>query len=620
MVDRPNKITELRIKCFRGFENQKLALGDAVTVIFGKNGTSKSTLLGMIAQPFYFSSKKQTKYTSDYDVDKGGEISAVQINGKTFETKYSDIFRMSETDELAHEKRKYEYYLKITGENVRFSAAISGHDDMLLVQSQFAREDAQKRRFRLVGGGPSHKRGAGNFPHPVIYLGLSRLYPMALSTLDENKVIDISKEEEQWFDEQYRSVLSLPKQQDSLSVSCPRQINKSPYLLPNVRECNYKSASAGQDNVGQIISAVLSFRRLKLQMAEEYKGGMLLIDELGASLHPSAQKNLLRFLCSSAKELSIQVIATSHSLVVLRESFYSRYAEHIRVVQVIRAYNSPRCKIRSISDGVGFSSIKKDFFNEYESEIDKLPVLLEDNAARHFLQRILEGDMERNCFLTGSGDNKQDTSSHSYLEWLMSFSPVNTKLPFVYVFDGDVDLVSADNKRAVFLPGKTYPEKVLYDFYQHEYDWDENPAGFDFSGEACFEGYREADVSLSGFSSEKQMHKSWYKSVSKQGRFGKDCALGYKYFLKANKEEHGRFKLSFVKAANEALRNTSTEYADVKRFFALKEQELEAEMKSKASRKMENARVKGMPPEGRQVEEEVLEKEKQMLFELWSEN
>lgn len=52
-------------------------------------------------------------------------------------------------------------------------------------------------------------------------------------------------------------------------------------------------------------------------MSENWKGGMLLIDELDATLHPSAQVKLFQYLLESSKELGLQVCFTTHSLYLL---------------------------------------------------------------------------------------------------------------------------------------------------------------------------------------------------------------------------------------------------------------------------------------------------------------
>ncbi len=45
-------IKSVHIEKFRGFEDVEFELGKKVTAIAGQNGTQKSTLLGIIAQPF----------------------------------------------------------------------------------------------------------------------------------------------------------------------------------------------------------------------------------------------------------------------------------------------------------------------------------------------------------------------------------------------------------------------------------------------------------------------------------------------------------------------------------------------------------------------------------------
>ena len=51
--------------------------------------------------------------------------------------------------------------------------------------------------------------------------------------------------------------------------------------------------SAGQDNVGEIILAVLSMRRLKNKFRKSYEGGIVFVDEIDATLYPAAQVKLI---------------------------------------------------------------------------------------------------------------------------------------------------------------------------------------------------------------------------------------------------------------------------------------------------------------------------------------
>ena len=79
--------------------------------------------------------------------------------------------------------------------------------------------------------------------------------------------------------------------------------------------------SAGEGNISKIILAVLSFKRLKDKYKSSYKGGILLIDELDATLYGFSQKKLLKYLLDSAKEYKIQIIFTTHSPIVLNEMY-----------------------------------------------------------------------------------------------------------------------------------------------------------------------------------------------------------------------------------------------------------------------------------------------------------
>ncbi|MCD9937369.1 AAA family ATPase [Acinetobacter baumannii] len=54
MTSNITQLKKIKVNHFRGLKNIEINLGDRLTVICGKNGTSKSTILGMIAQIFNF--------------------------------------------------------------------------------------------------------------------------------------------------------------------------------------------------------------------------------------------------------------------------------------------------------------------------------------------------------------------------------------------------------------------------------------------------------------------------------------------------------------------------------------------------------------------------------------
>lgn len=78
------------------------------------------------------------------------------------------------------------------------------------------------------------------------------------------------------------------------------------------------TSSDGESNIGRIILAILSFKRLKEKYVQ-YKGGILLIDEIHARLYGYSQKKVVDFLLKMSREYNIQIIFTTHSLLVLKQ-------------------------------------------------------------------------------------------------------------------------------------------------------------------------------------------------------------------------------------------------------------------------------------------------------------
>lgn len=74
--------------------------------------------------------------------------------------------------------------------------------------------------------------------------------------------------------------------------------------------------------------AILSFKRLKSSL-DPWPGGILLIDEVDATLHPSAQNRLFELLFQMSRELDIQIIFTTHSLSLLSYIYKCKEANNV---------------------------------------------------------------------------------------------------------------------------------------------------------------------------------------------------------------------------------------------------------------------------------------------------
>lgn len=298
------QLKKLQIEKFRALNNVEVEFGDSITVICGKNGTSKSSILGIAAQIFSF----------EKDYASGQEISFRQISGGTFKSQYSEHFRIS---------NKFDQPGSMTV-NIELH---DGYTD----QAATAKLELMKRGKSprpVVRNNSAVKKGdnaSRNFTHPVIFLSLKRLYPIA----DRNyQVIDFD-----YLNLHKQEFIGLTNEllnrQSSLATGTEGTISSA---VAHGNNYDQESVSAGEDNAGQIILALMSFRKLKEEYAN-YKGGLLLIDEADAGLFPTAQINLLKILDRECKSLNLQVVMTSHSPTLIE------YA-HVQSQQYRRKYKT----------------------------------------------------------------------------------------------------------------------------------------------------------------------------------------------------------------------------------------------------------------------------------------
>lgn len=101
---------------------------------------------------------------------------------------------------------------------------------------------------------------------PVLYLGLSRLFPIGEANEDKittNKIKFIDDEQKKWFIEQYAKILSLYDTVTDVSNYSIGETDKKKGVGIETDKYDYLTNSSGQDNLGQILMSILSFKRLK---------------------------------------------------------------------------------------------------------------------------------------------------------------------------------------------------------------------------------------------------------------------------------------------------------------------------------------------------------------------
>jgi AAA15 family ATPase/GTPase len=438
------KIEKLEIRSFRCFKDIKFPLGDQVTVIAGHNATGKSTILGMLGHCGEITSKLRP------------------LLKPSFKAELSDIIKFSQDyDEIISDIGTIHFREFPPNDPINYPSKLNYRSTW----------QNKKTRYRILPKQTATRKTVKKILWPTLYLGLSRLYPVGESAEVENQNLKISKNEKQYLIENYKSILTMLWEDlndfQSISISETSK-KKSIGIITNKYDhlCN----SAGQDNLGQILMAVLSFKRLKELQQTQWQGGLLLIDELDATLHPCAQNKLIDYLYREAKSIGIQIVVTTHSLSLLEyictkvDHNQQSNINNYELIYLSNANRSIKCSINP-----QFDSIYSDMTTQYHLENSirrKIPIYSEDAEARWFLQILLEQYMHRVKLL----DIKM-----GYLQLLNLLKEDYGYFgKCIFVFDGDVDATILSKVAKNFnipempnilkIPGDKSPEEVLWNY------------------------------------------------------------------------------------------------------------------------------------------------------------
>lgn len=278
---------KLNLGDFRLFNGAEVYIGKRLTAIAGNNGTGKSTILGLLANSSALKKKRS-------------------LLDKPYRGEFSELFSADKEHDPAGKKVRLEYEEHGTRSVVEFRTAWQSGDRFRVIPKR-VRADGSKTESKVES--------------PVIYLGLSRLYPVGEATSDVTAKSYRWKDpaDGEWFNANYARILSV--HDDIRAVSSLSISGMSSKKGTGVETDTYGPVanSAGQDNLGQILLAVLSLKSLREEMGDAWDGGLLLIDEVDAALHPAAQLRLAKLLLNEARSTGFQVIFTTHSTVLLEE-------------------------------------------------------------------------------------------------------------------------------------------------------------------------------------------------------------------------------------------------------------------------------------------------------------
>lgn len=407
-------IDKIEIEKFRSLSGRELKLGKHLTIISGKNGTMKTTLMGLIAHPFSNNTK--------------------DAFGAPLKTNLGDVFKLSKKYD-----DEYSY-------NVCFT---STKNEKI---KETVKIDVVGDRHRIVVSG--HGKGDGNFIFNTSFHNLGRLNPIVETSANEKEYITLTNEEQQELIKFYAYVFVSTNHGEFLAVSDDK---KKKTFGPTGEKATYdfNSISSGEDNIGSIFNKLVAFERAG-------NNGILCIDEIEASLHPSAQVNMINYLYKWAKDNDVQVILTTHSLHII-QSIYLNKATALEdediVINFISYSKASSDKNYVIIANPEYSLAYQELTLSKPEDITqkhKVTVYCEDKIAKHILRSLLGSKI---CNLISIEHNLDEdginngTSKHHLVKLCKNFPKIIKQSNSFVVLDGDVpdEEVAVIEDKSLFL-------------------------------------------------------------------------------------------------------------------------------------------------------------------------
>lgn len=352
-------ILGIRIDRFRSLKLQSLVMGEHVTVLSGRNGTMKTSLMGLLAHPFSSEAK--------------------DVFGSDLKTTLQEVFRLS--PEFDKEDYRYDMVLR-TGADQNLSEPVSIY-----------RVQDNTNRHRVVVSGA--EKGDGNFAYNTSFLNLKRLFPLVdtKAAPAAGGSFDLSADEAAHLKDFYETV--FPSTEYEAFVPVHQKKVKTTFALSGASaRYNWQSISSGEDNLGAIFNRLLGFQR-SFAAGQTVGNGILCLDEFESSLHPVAQLRLLDYLYRWSQLYKVQVVVSTHSLHLIQH-LYLKHAPNLskgRIVVNFISKSSAALDNYPILQNPPYELAYKELTLTSPTQVAaarKVKVFCEDDFAIHFAKRLIK--------------------------------------------------------------------------------------------------------------------------------------------------------------------------------------------------------------------------------------
>lgn len=478
------KSLSIDLPAFRKLKTINLEFADRITLIAGHNGIGKSTILALVANGSGLTDKTFETYTGrtfqgnlneiiyiDYELEFEGikktdlprPILTYDLEGHQFQKRCA----LTKRTRPATKRTPSRLEVRVVPRNITSSEDEYTNDEPINDQSS----------GYIIPGTDTVIGDSAKVPIPTIYLGMTRMLPIGEidpDLIENSPDSEIHPEDAEFIVSFVNKVIGATAVKDQSGIVTQGIRGTTKRSKHPTYNHSAKTVSLGQDSLSSIATALASFQKIFREWGENYPGGILVIDEIDAGFHPHAQKKLVSLISTAARELNLQVIATTHSLPMIESVHPDHKPEKSRdnlrdkVIYITDTIN-PRISDLSISeirDDMDLVAPKK----PAKEPRKHLKLYLEDAEANLFFKKLLtrklRARIRKECDF-----NIQPipiSIGCDNLQGLQNFDSHFKKV--IIIVDADAT-VRKDKKNIVKLPGgrgadgKGYnPERTLYEF------------------------------------------------------------------------------------------------------------------------------------------------------------
>lgn len=459
---------------FRKLKNITVPFADRITLISGHNGIGKSTILGLIsnssglthqtiAPRSYFEKLFQANLNEIIFIDYDKEFLSV----KEDESIPRPIITYLINDDEQLQKRcsltdRSSTSARIVPRNINPSKDFSNKDKSIKVGT------------------------ASKVPLPTVYLGLTRVLPIgeAEEKTVFNELIKTMHGDDKSLMVDFINGVITGIDAKTDRVTSNRIKGTSKFSSHPEYSYDSKCVSVGQDSLGSIATALASFQMLKRDWPD-YPGGLLVIDELDSGLHPHAIRRLVKKLQDVSEQLDLQIIATTHSPILIQSIFTSASSK------------KPKNSISYLMDTAAPYVIDPPNLQDILDDMEQIPpgvmvgnkppslrVYLEDEEAKEIFNLLNPAYIKRQLGKT-NGVSIKALSLGVGCDSLANLSSIDPRFQeCIFALDADASIKPKHLKygNVVKLPGadNKSPERTLFAFVKglierrdnHEITWE----------------------------------------------------------------------------------------------------------------------------------------------------